>query len=195
MLLKALIVILVFTFCGNGNSIQKTTNTSVEVESKEIVDSENEIKYDKNLCIIFEISAKEIHIKITDEILKIENEARGDIYKFSEGRNKINETKDNITNLNAITDSEKEIKIILDEYRVISMLEISNYIRYQEYFDKNYDPPKNLTPEQEDDYFQNFNSIPEYVELRDIWWESYQQMEEVKEKSESKIYDINCDNL
>lgn len=195
MIVKVLIVVLVFTFCGNANNIQETTNTAVEVESKEIVNSENEIKYSKNLCVTFEISAKEIHIKITDEILKIENEARGDIYKFSEGRNKINETKDNIANLNAITDTEKEIKILLDEYRVISMLEISNYIRYQEYFNENYDPPKNLTLEQENEYFENFNSIPEYVELKDTWWESYQQMEEIKEKSETKIYNINCDNL
>ena len=195
MIVKVLIVVLVFTFCGNANNIQETTNTAVEVESKEIVNSENEIKYSKNLCVTFEIIAKEIHIKITDEILKIENEARGDIYKFSEGRNKINETKDNIANLNAITDTEKEIKILLDEYRVISMLEISNYIRYQEYFNENYDPPKNLTLEQENEYFENFNSIPEYVELKDTWWESYQQMEEIKEKSETKIYNINCDNL
>lgn len=195
MIVKVLIVVLVFTFCGNANNIQETTNTAVEVESKEIVNSENEIKYSKNLCVTFEISAKEIHIKITDEILKIENEARGDIYKFSEGRNKINETKDNIANLNAITDTEKEIKILLDEYRVISMLEISNFIRYQEYFNENYDPPKNLTLEQENEYFENFNSIPEFVELKDTWWESYQQMEEIKEKSETKIYNINCDNL
>ena len=195
MIVKVLIVVLVFTFCGNANNIQETTNTAVEVESKEIVNSENEIKYSKNLCVTFEISAKEIHIKITDEILKIENEARGDIYKFSEGRNKINETKDNIANLNAITDTEKEIKILLDEYRVLSMLEISNIIRYQEYFNENYDPPKNLTLEQENEYFENFNSIPEFVELKDTWWESYQQMEEIKEKSETKIYNINCDNL
>tara|TARA_Y100001935_G_scaffold252451_1_gene256393 strand:+ start:87 stop:674 length:588 start_codon:yes stop_codon:yes gene_type:complete len=195
MFVKVLIVVLVFTFCGNANNIQETTNAAVEVESKEIVESENEIKYSKSLCVIFEISAKEIHIKITDEILKIENEARGDIYKFSEGRNKINETKDNIANLNAITDTEKEIKILLDEYRILSMLEISNYIRYLEYENENYDPPKNLTLEQESEYFENFNSIPEYVELRDIWWESYQQMEEIKEKSEIKIYNINCDNL
>ena len=49
--------------------------------------------------------------------------------------------------------------------------------------------------EQENEYFENFNSIPEYVELKDTWWESYQQMEEIKEKSETKIYNINCDNL
>ena len=64
MIVKVLIVVLVFTFCGNANNIQETTNTAVEVESKEIVNSENEIKYSKNLCVTFEISAKEIHIKI-----------------------------------------------------------------------------------------------------------------------------------